>query len=245
MTDENEPKKSIFDVTGYSEKTRKIIFGIVVAVLLAIVGIAMFFISPRNDSNIEAPVEPSTSPTATQAAVDNEGSTIREEATTPSEDLPLQNADGSFPKDEQDEAAKAQQKIIEESLKREKEQTDKVIEDSHADIADAENLKAIASKGMLEYCIDNANETKEQKQARMKPYFHTSNTEYNSPQSLYFLKKCSVEGVTEPAHNDKEEVVVNVGVAWGAQLKAEGAADTGYTQYSVIVDKDGIVSFDD
>jgi hypothetical protein len=54
-----------------------------------------------------------------------------------------------------------------------------------------------------------------------------------------------VEGVTEAAYNDKKDIVVYVGVAWGGQLQENGPADTGYTQYTVIVDKNGIVSFND
>lgn len=249
MDNEKNAKRSFFDITQYTEKTRKIIFGAIVVILLAIMGAAMFLISPKNDAAlIDEDSDPSIS--ATQAAVDNEtdaSDPIREEAVTPTSDLPLQISDGAFPKDEQEEAAAAQQKIIEESLKREKEQTDAVVEDTHAHIEGTEELKTLASKGVLEHCIDNPNETKEDKQARMKPYFHADNTDYRSPQSLFFLKKCSIEGIGEPTYEDEaqKDVIVYVGVAWGGQYTENQPADTGFTQYRVIVDKSGIVSFDD
>jgi hypothetical protein len=245
---EEDAGRSFFDITQYSEKTRKIIFGVVVAVLIAVMGAAMFLLSPKNDT-VVAETDSTPSPTATQAAVDDETASspsVREEAVTPMEDLPLQPSDETaYPKDEQEEAAAAQQKIIQESLKREKEQTDKVVEDTHDYIEGAEELKTIASKGMIEYCTDNPNETKEEKQARLKPYFHEDNADYRSPQSIFFMQKCSLGGITEPFHDEKNNVVVLVGVAWGAQFEENGNASTGYTQYRVIVDKSGIVSFDD
>lgn len=247
MTDEQSPKKGFLDITQYSDRTRKIIFGVMMGLLLAVVGAAIFLISPANDKRFVAEgTKPSTSP-ATQAPVDDETVTTPStggEADTPESDLSRQTFEET-PKDEQEEARLAQQKIIEQSLQREKEQTDAVVEDHHEQIENTEGLKEIASKGILEYCTDHPNETKEQKQARMKPYFHEDNSDYQSPESIFFLQTCSVEGVSEPAHENDESIVIYVGTAWGAQFEENGTANTGYTQYRVIVDNNGIVSFDD
>lgn len=244
MDEEQDNRKNIFDITQYSERTRKIIFIIIAVLLIAVVAVAMFIISPRNEGQVQAPSnEPSSS--ATQAAVDDERKdSVRAEAVTPVEDLDLQESE-ALPTDEVDEARKAQQKIIEESLQREREQTDAVVEDSHAEVPDAQLLKDIATKGMLEYCHDHPEETKEQKQARMAPYFHKDNSDYQSPKSMFYMVKCSVGGVSEPVYDENQNVIVHVGIAWGGQLSAEGAAQTDYSQYRVVVDKDGIVSFDD
>lgn len=238
--EEESASRNFFDITQYSERTRKIIFGVLVAVLLGIVAVAMFVISPKNAERIEE-AEPATA--ATQAAVDSDKDVTGGEAVTPSKDMPLQTTE-ELPTDEMDEARKAQEKIIQDSLQREKEQTDEKVEDTHAVIADAETLKATASQGILEYCTTNPGEPKEQKQARMKPYFHADSSEYTSPESLFYLTRCSVEGVSEPMM-ENNETIVYVGVAWGGQFEEEGSAETGYSQYRVVVDKDGIVSFDD
>jgi hypothetical protein len=247
MADEENTRRNIFDITQYPERTRKIIFGVIVGIAVLIMGAAMFFVSPKNAAEVKEG-EPTPSASATQAAVDNESTaspSARQEAVTPKEDLPSQSYDGNYPKNEQEEANAAQQKIIEESLKREKEQTDKVVEDSHEEIAGADGYMTMASKGMLEYCTTNPNETKAEKQARMKPYFHADNPEYRSPQSIFYMQKCSLGGMTDPYTDENKNIVVSVGIAWGAQYQKDGTATTGYTQYRVVLDKDGIVSFDD
>lgn len=260
--DNDDEKAGLFDITQYSERTRKIVFGVFVGILLVIIGIAMFFISPKNDENLQAAnndnIEATQAPVdGTQAPVDDEtsepepsnssekpdGPSLREEAITPEEDISLEA--GELPKSAEEEAEKAQAKIIEESLKRKKEQADKVVEDFHPTIKNSPKLKEIASKGMLAYCTDKAGETEDEKQARMKPYFHAENSEYKEPSSLYYVTKCSVEAVTDPSHDENEDIVVNVGIAWGAQLEKDGAASTGYTQYSVVLDENGIINFND
>lgn len=243
MDEENE-KRNFFDITQYSEKTRKIFFWAFVGIMVAAIGIAIFFVSPKNDADIVA--ESTPSPTATQAPVDNEnGSTPREEAVTPEEDISLQLPNEVLPADEKEELARAQQEIIEKSLQREKEQTDEVVEDTHDDIPDATQIQSIASKGMLEYCTDIPNETKEQKQQRMQPYFHHENSQYQTPQSIFSITKCSLGGVTEPYFDENNNIIVDVGIAWGAQFEEDGTAQTGYTQYRVLLDANGIISFND
>lgn len=235
--DENEGR-GFLDITQYSEKTRKIIFGVALAVLLVVVGFAMFIISPQNDKAVAEDLANDTQ--ATQAAVDNETPTA-----PASLDPNMPNYDGVFPRDEGEAAAQAQKKTIEKGLEEQKQVEGREITDVHEEVPDAKAIQLIATKGMLEYCVDNPNETKEQKQERLKPYFHTDNAEYQSPQSMFFLQECSLGDATEAYYDANHKIVVHVGVAWAAQLEANGNANTGYTQYNVIVDKDGIVSFHD
>jgi hypothetical protein len=245
MDEEEYQKNSVFDLNRYSEKTRKIIFGVVVGILLAIVGLAIFVVSPTNDRAV-AMADETSSPTATQAAVNDE-TTGKISTPSPSTTEEATSYNGNFPKNEDEEAAIAQQKIIEKGLQEQKElmESGKEITDVHENIPNARALETLASKGMLEYCIDNPDETTEQKQARMKPYFHADNTQYQLPKSLYLIKKCSVEGITEAHHDANDNIIVYVGIAWGGQYDADGKAETGYSQYAVIVDNNGIVSFND
>lgn len=239
--EEESVRRNFLDITQYSEKTRTVIFAILVIVLLGIVAVSMFVISPRNDAQI---AEMQSSPSATQAAVDSDkGDITGGEAVTPSKGVPSGNYE-ELPVDEMDEARKAQEKIIQDSLQREKEQTDEIVEDDHPILNDTAHLSDKASQGVLEYCLNYPDETKEQKQERMKPFFHTDNSDYRSPESIFYLTRCSVEGVSAPIL-ENNEVIVHVGVAWGGQFEEGGTAETGYSQYRVVVDKDGIVSFDD
>lgn len=241
MNEDENQGHGFLDITQYSEKTRKIIFGVIVAFLLVIVGCAMFIISPQNDKAVAEEFANDTA--ATQAAVSDESSPSP--TAPPTLDPNMPNYDGNFPKDEQEAADLAQKKIIEKGLEERKEVEGREITDVHVEIPDAEAIQLLATKGMLEYCIDNPDETKEQKQERLKPYFHTDNADYQSPQSIFFLQKCSLGDATEAYYDENQKIVVHVGVAWAAQFEENGNANTGYTQYNVIVDKDGIVSFHD
>lgn len=241
MDEQEDQRSSFFDITQYSEKTRKIIFGVVVGLLLAVVAAAMFIISPQNDRAIAEEEIPTN--TATQAPVNNE--TADGTPNGPTSPTEASSYNGSFPTDEKDEAAIAQQKIIEKGLEEQKTLNGKDVTDFHEEIPNAAALQSIATKGMLEYCLDNPKETKEQKQERMKPYFHADNSDYRSPQSIFYLKTCSLGDATEASHDENENIVVHVGVAWSGQYEENGKADTGYVQYRVVVDNNGIVSFDD
>ena len=240
--DELDQDKSLLDPTKYSEKTRKIVFGVVVAVVLLFVGFMMFIFQPKSVPS--ASVDKTPSSNATQAPVNNESG--ENQTQSPDSSMPTYTA-GAYPMSEDEAAAQAQQKIIEKS-KAEASTLPKNASDNEAgteQIPNAFALQDIASKGMMEYCTDNPKETKEQKQARMKPYFHTDNSDYKSPQSIFAVKKCSLGAVDNATKDSSGNIIVNVGIAWGAQLDDQGRASTGYTQYSVIVDKDGIVSFHD
>lgn len=244
MDEENE-KRSLFDISQYSENTRRAIFGVLAVLLVSIVAIAMFVISPQNEKTLTQS-EDSSSTEATAAPVDDESTATPTAPPTEGATGPVENYNGNFPKDETEEQALAQKEIIEKGLEEQKALVGKEISDVHEVIPNAAQLQALASKGMLEYCTDVPNETKEQKQDRMKPYFHQDNSDYQSPQSLFFLRNCSVEGTTEVMHDETEtKTLVYIGVAWASQYEKDGDATTGYTQYRVEVDKDGIVSFDD
>ena len=240
MDEENE-SKSFLDISRYSEKTRKIIFGAVVAVILAIVGVAMFVISPQTQQTASTSPEP----TATQARVNNDVSPSPSVPATPVP-VPTYTA-GAYPTDEQAAAAQAQQSLIAKSKAEASSVPTVIKEGDEPAIPDAQALKQLAGQGMLEYCTDNPNETKEEKQARMKPYFHTDNPDYISPQTgIFFQTKCSLGGVDQlQPTSTPGQYQTYVGIAWGGQYKQDSPADTGYTQYTVIVDKDGIVSFND
>lgn len=238
--DEQNDNKSFLDPTKYSEKSRKIIFAAIMAVVLIFIGFVMFIFSPS--SATPAVTSNTTSTDATQAPVNNEATAS---ATTSPDSGPTYSA-GAYPTSEADAALQAQQKIIArskaEAATLSKNSTDN--DDSATPIPNSSELQTLASKGMMEYCTDNPKETKEQKQVRMKPYFHSDSSDYKSPQSIFYVKKCSLGGVNNPVMNSGN-IVVTVGVAWAGQLDDQGKASTGYTQYTVIVDKDGIVSFHD
>lgn len=237
--DEENQRSNVFDISQYSERTRKIIFGVLAVLLVAVVAVAMFVISPQNDKVI-AEQEDSSSTRSTAAPVDNEATA------SPSASAGTQSYNGTFPKDENEEQAIAQKKIIEKGLEEQKALAGKDISDEHVVVPDATELQTLASKGMLAYCTDLPGETKESKQARLKPYFHTDNSDYQSPQSLFYLKNCSIGDSTEAFYDEtKTKILVYVGVAWAGQYDKDGKAETGYTQYRVVVDKNGIVSFDD
>lgn len=240
--DELNENKSVLDPAKYSEKSRKIIFGISMAVVLIFVGFIMFIFNPQT---AQPAAIKTTSANATQAPVNNESSA--NPTAIPDSSIPTYTA-GAYPTSEDDAAAQAQQKLIARSKAEASTLTKNPTDNDNltAPIPDSFRLQTVASKGMIEYCTDNLKETKEQKQARMKPYFHTDNSDYKSPQSILFaVKKCSLGAVDTPTLNSDGKIVVNVGIAWGGQLDEKGSASTGYTQYSVIVDKDGIVSFHD
>lgn len=234
MDEQENERTSFFDISQYSEKTRKVIFGVMVGLLLAVVMVAMFVISPQTEKQSAEPSQPTVTAKATQAAVDD----VVIEPAQPT-------YEGSFPKDESEAAALEQQKIIEEGLEEQAKMLAEEAEDFHEDVPDSEALKTIATKGILEYCTDIAGETKEQKQERMKPYFHADNSSYQSPKTLFVVQKCSLGDATEPAYDEEKNIVVYVGVAWAGKIDEKGSADTGYSQYRVIVDKSGIVSSHD
>lgn len=237
MDEENETQNPL-DISKYSDTTRRIIFSVLAVILVAVVAVAMFIISPQNDKTIAESQNPSNK--ATAAPVDTEISP------SPSVSASPESYNGNFPKDENEEQAIAQKKIIEKGLEDQKALAGKEITDEHAVIPDADKLHSLATKGMQEYCTDIPGETKEQKQSRMKPYFHSDNPDYRSPQSLFYLTNCSIGDSTEATHDETEtNVIVYVGMAWAGQYEKDGKATTGYTQYRVVVDKDGIVSFDD
>lgn len=238
--DEMNESEGFLDPTKYSDKSRKIIFGIVVVVMLIFVGLIMFLFSPSVTPQTVATNSSSTN--ATQAPVNNESSA---NATTAPDAVPTYTA-GAYPTSEADAAAQAQQKIIARSKAEASTLPKDAIDDDtlETNIQNSLELQTIASKGMMEYCTDNPKETKEQKQSRMKPYFHSDSSDYKSPQTIFFVKKCSLGGVNNPVM-ESGNVVVTVGIAWAGQLDDQGKASTGYTQYTVIVDKDGIVSFHD
>lgn len=237
MDEENE-KQSLLDISQYSEKTRRIIFSVLAVILVAVVAVAMFIISPQNEKRLTESENPSNK--ATAAPVNNEVTS------SPSASAGTESYNGNFPKDENDEQAIAQKKIIEKGLEEQKALIGKDVSDEHGVIPEADKLQSLASKGMLEYCTDLPGETKEQKQARLKPYFHADSSGYQSPQSLFYLTNCSIGDSTEASYDEsKTNVIVYVGMAWAGQYEKDGKATTGYTQYRVIVDKNGIVNFDD
>lgn len=244
---EPEEKKSFFDISQYSEKTRKVIFGVVVVILVAVVSVAIFIVSPNNDNGnkdnndaqaSQAPVD--ADPIKTQTANPQKSEAVKD----PSEIVdPSAN---SLPTSAEDEANRAQEKIIKESEARAKAQQDKEVSDKTDNIPNAAQLQETAKNGMLQWCTVNPDETGTQKQARLKPYFHADNSDYKSPGSLFYMAKCSVEAVTEPYIDPTTKAItLSVGVAWGAQLQKEGSATTGYTQYLVTIDNDGIINFND
>lgn len=225
--------RNIFDISQYSEKGRKIIFGVVLGVGVAIVATIMFFFTPKDEPTMQTSI-PET-PSATQAPVDNE--TVKDE----------QPVEEKVFLDNEQEADEYQKQIIQESLERERQQTDEVVQDIHAHdaIENSDRLMEIAREGILQHCTVTPNETDEQKKERIKPYFHEDSPRYTSPGSIYYLQNCSIEAVTTPSHDENHNIFLHVGVAWAAQLEADGSASTGYTQYRVTLDEGGIINFYD
>lgn len=228
--------KNIFDISQYSDRGRKILFACLAGFLILVVGLAMFVISPLTTKNQNiADGEKTSGTTATQAPV------VPDSTETPSF-TPTANPDSA-----EQQRAEAQEQIAKKS-----EEYAKAHQDEHADddddpdIPDADVLKDKATKGVLAYCVINPGETTEDRKAKMAPYFHSDNSDYMNPAELYYQRNCDIEAVDGPAYNDKKEAVVTIGVAWsGVFSSSDKAADAGYTQYSVVVDKDGIVSIDD
>lgn len=227
-------KRNFFDLSQYSSRTRKIIFGVIVGLLIAVVAVSMFIISPLVSENRAEPSD-EPNPTATQGPVSPDGATP-----TPSSP-PTANPDSA-----EEEAGQYQQDVIDQSNAVAEEQQDEVVEDFHPNLDNAEQLEATAVNGVLAYCQINAGESTADRQARMEPYFHAENSVFRSPAEFYYQRECSVEANTDAETDDAGAVNIYVGVAWSALLSEDTtSADTGYTQYHVIVDSNGIVSLYD
>lgn len=219
------PKKSFFDISQYSPRTRKIIFGVVAGSLVAVVFAAMFIISPLSDK--EEPTTKTTTP-ATQAPVNPDAT-------------PAPTAD---PLTAEEESQQQQQAIIENSAKNLDQ--DAEIIDIEADIPNVDTLTQLATNGVLSYCVIAAGETTEERQIKMEPYFHSDNSTYMNPAEFYYERVCSIEATTDPEISVNGDVLIYFGVAWSAVLSAEDeAAEAGYSQYAVTVDENGIISIDD
>jgi hypothetical protein len=225
--EEEETRTSIFDITSYSERTRKIVFGVIAAFLIAVIALAIFVISPNAEK--EQRPEP-TVPPATQAPINPDP--------TPTA-APAEN-----PTSEEDEFNQNQENIIENETPAPP--LGEGDQDVTPDIANADALLNIAKEGVLSLCNIGPGETTEQRKAKMLPYFHEDTTEYRNPEEFYYERKCSIEGAADIDLNEAGQPYTLIGVAWSAVLSADDkAAQNGYTQYTVVLDENGIISLDD
>jgi len=227
MDEEEETRTSFLDMSRYSERTRKIIFGAVAAFLVIVVGLAIFVISPNAEKEQNTP-EP-TVPPASQAPINPD----------PTPTAPAEN-----PTSEEDEFNQNQEDIIKNEPTPPPAGEEDV--DVTPDIADAAALLTIAKEGVLSYCNIGPGETTEERKAKMLPYFHEDTTEYRNPEEFYYERKCSIEGEADIEINEAGQAYTYIGVAWSAVLSADDkAAQNGYTQYTVVLDQNGIISLDD
>jgi hypothetical protein len=235
MSNDNQDyKKSFFDLSQYSDRTRKIVFGAICAVLVGVVVVAMFIISPSVD-----PDEPTATDdtTATQAPVANE-------TTEPSTSEPV--APDVEPTDEEQEYNEQQKQIIEESNKRAEEQADSEVYDNEDSVANAAAIKDKVQNGILAFCNIAPGETTEQRKAKMQPYFSPDSGLYSNPTEFYYQRECSVEAMDEPQLAENGNISVIVGVAWsGVLAESDAAAEADFTQYTVLLDENGIISLND
>jgi len=229
--------KNFFDISQYSDRGRKILFASLAGFLILVVGLAMFVISPlaAKNQNIADGGNKSSGTSATQAPV------VPDDTETPLV-TPTANPDSADQQraEEQSEIAKRSEEYAKAH------QDEHADDDDDPDIPNADVLKDTATKGVLAYCVINPGETTDQRKTKMAPYFHSDNSDYMNPAELYYQRNCDIEAVDGPAYNSQKQAVVTIGVAWSGVFSAsDKAADAGYTQYSVVVDKDGIVSIDD
>lgn len=220
MTDEqpdSNKKTSFWDINQYSERTRKIVFWVIAGFLLGVTGFAIFIVSPLLTTS--GVPEPDATPTATQPAA------------------PTTNPDSS-----EDEFEQQQEQIIADDP----ENPAEAPYDEQEEIANQETLMSIASNGVLAYCTiqPGDNEDVTLRQTRMQPWFHPDSSTYKNVGYEFWEERiCSVEAVTEPEHDEQENITVYVGVAWVAKSDTSSEdMQSGYTQYKVILDDSGILS---
>ena len=220
MTDNQPPeeqKTSFWDITQYSERTRTIIFWVIAVFLVAVTVFAVFIASPFLTGTTTT--EPEPTPTATQPGVPTTNPTSSEE-----------------------EFQKQQEQIIADDP----ENPDDPPYDEPPEIANSDHLMEIASNSVAAYCTLNPGDNTDVtlRQTRMEPWFHTDSTTYTQVGfELWEERICSVEIVTEPEHDDAENIVIYVGVAWVAKTDVSSQdMQSGYTQYKVVLDDGGILS---
>jgi hypothetical protein len=225
--DIEEPKKSFLDLSQYSDRTRKIVFGAIAVLLLAVVAFAIFVISPMAEEDEKTP-SPAVTEEVTQAPVNPD--------VTATPTPPATN-----PETPEEEAERAQENVIDNNPPQ-----DEIVEDYETEIPNADRLADLAKNGILAYCEIAPGETTEQRKAKMAPFFHSDNSTFRNPTEAYYERKCGIEAVEGPVLSSTGQTTVYVGVAWTAVLSAtDTSAQAGYIQYTVIVDENGIVSFHD
>ncbi len=224
--EEPEEQTSRWDLSQYSERTRKFIFFAVAGFLVIATVVAIFVVSPLISNNQEEPTPVAPNPSASEIGVNPE-------VTDP---VPSEN-----PTSAEEEIANAQEEIINNAP--DTEDPNNISTDESAAVPNSEKYVDIARNGVLAYCSIAPGETTEQRKEKMSSWFNPESTVYKNPAEFYYQRDCEVAAASDAQLNDNGETIVYVGVAWSGTLTDSNAeASTGYEQYLVVVDDSGILS---